>query len=152
MIHDEHWSDEAGKKFKQAVAELMTKIDDLEECTSEDIDALTELLTKAPTNLQDPVFSRWGTVLETCAVFIDNWAIIYFFAVGIKQHETPNSYLWQCSCALLSLMNNRTEQPSSDGQSIDDFISSFHEDESEDTDSNDEITLKPGDSPILTWT
>ena len=119
----------------------MTKLEELEECSSDDVDEIMKIINEAPYNVQDPVLSRWGTVLATVEIFVDNWAAIYFFAVAVKQDATPNSHLWQLACALLSLMNNRTK-PSLTGD-MDAFISSFNDA----TYKADE--LKPGDSPIF---
>ena len=67
LLNNESWKEEAEANFPQSYSNLMNKIDILEK--QEDasgIDGLVELLTARPTDLQDPVFSRWMTVLMSC--------------------------------------------------------------------------------------
>ena len=102
----------------------MEKLNKLED---EDLDAAIKFSTEAPTNLQDPVFSRWDTVLAAVEVFVENLALIDFFAVALKGDNKSGSYKWQLACALISLMNNKSE-PTMEGQSLENFIESFTED------------------------
>ena len=102
------------------------------------------MATEAPTNIQDPVFSRWGTVLAAVELFVDKWVVIYFFALALKGDQKSGCYLWQLSCALLSLMNNKSE-PTMDGGSLDNFIGSF----SEENEGDSCEKLKPGETPIF---
>lgn len=96
-------------------------------------------------NLQDPVFSRWDTVLAAFEVFVENWAVIDFFAVALKGDNKSGSYKWQLACALVSLMKNKSE-PTMEGQSFENFIESF----TEDNDSEAETPkLNKGDTPIF---
>ena len=107
--------------------------------------------TEAPANLQDPVFFRWGTVLAAVEVFVNNWVVIYFFGESLKEYCKSDSYLWQLSCALLSLMNNKSE-PTMDGESLEQFIGSFNADRSEDCDSDEkygELKLEQGETPTF---
>lgn len=101
---DDEWAKVANEKCKHAFREMMEKLEKLEMGTEEEKSAATKLTTEAPANIQDPVFSRWGTVLAAIEVFVENWAVIYFFARAIKTDSKSNSYLWQISCALMSLI------------------------------------------------
>ena len=75
---------------------------------------------------------------------MDKWVVIYFFALALKGDQKSGCYLWQLSCALLSLMNNKSE-PTMDGGSLDNFIGSF----SEENEGDSCEKLKPGDTPIF---
>ena len=141
LLTDEKWRRYANKNCKQAHQELLDKLEEMEECSSEDLDKLTKMIAEAPYNVQDPILSRWGTVLATVEVFVNNWAAIYFFAVAVKQDAANNSHLWQLACALLSLMNNKS-QANNDGN-IDEFVASFN------TATYEFNKLKPGDSPTF---
>ena len=72
LMNDEQWQKKATKEMKQPLNELMAKIDKFEDCTEDDIDNLIDMISKAPANIQDPIFSRWGTVLQTCEIFLEN--------------------------------------------------------------------------------
>ena len=121
------WKDEAEKKFPQAFRELMDKFAELESEEDDDgIDGLVSLLTERPKNLQDPVFSRWQTILKLTKTVTEHWVVIYFVAVAVKQDTTSGSYLWQLSCALLSLMNTSAE-PIEDENTLDEYIESFND-------------------------
>ena len=141
LLNDDEWQRYANKNCKQAHQDLLDKLAEMEECSSEDLDKITKMLAEAPYNVQDPILSRWGTVLATVKVFVDNWAAIYFFAVAVKQDATPNSHLWQLACALLSLMNNKSK-PDNNGN-IDDYVASFN------NATYKADKLKPGDSPTF---
>ena len=134
LVTNSDWHDEADKKFPHAFGELMQKIEDLENQEDDSgLDELVSLMTERPKNLQDPVFSRWMTVLMCTKVVTANWPIIYFMAVAVKQNEPANSYLWQLSCALLSLMNERSTPDDNSGQTINEFIGSFNDQNTSDT-------------------
>ena len=117
---DEKWQSIGNDKCKKSLNDLMEKLMTLED---DDIDAAIKFSTEAPTNLQDPVFSRWGTVLAAIEVFVENWAVIYLFAVALKGDNKSGCYKWQIACALISLMNNKSES-SMEGQSLEPRIMS----------------------------
>lgn len=65
-------------------------------------------------------------IIKITAIFLDNYVIIYFLAMGIKTQYTSKRYLCKVACSLLSLMNERAE-PNFDLdtlQGIDAFIDS----------------------------
>ena len=107
QMNDSVWQREAPAKCKQPFEELMTKMRKLE---VSDFDALVALTTGAPKNIQDPVLSRWGSVLDTCDIFVEYYVLIYFFAIAVKQFSKPTKnssspkYLYQVACSLISLM------------------------------------------------
>ena len=111
MRNDRLWQSVARNDFPQAFEKFMSKLDELEEV---DPDAAFKMSYEAPANIQDPVFSRWGTVLAATSVFVEHWAVIYFFVLTIKDDKKSDSYLWQMACALLSLMNNRDDEPTNE--------------------------------------
>jgi len=135
----------AREKCKGAFHDFMEMVEKLEMGTDEELDAAVKLTTEAPSNVQDPVFSRWGTVLAAIQVFVDNWLVVYFFAVAVKGDNKTTSYLWQLSCALLSLMNNKSKS-NMEGESLESFVQSFTE-ENEPEDKS--ALLKAGDTPVF---
>ena len=153
LMNDSVWQREASAKCKQPFEELMTKMRKLE---VSDFDALVALTTGAPKNIQDPVLSRWGSVLDTCDIFVEYYVLIYFFAIAVKQFSKPTKnssspkYLYQVACSLISLMNNRST-PTSEGETIDEFIASFNDSPNEEA-SDEEHFLQPGDSPVFLTT
>lgn len=145
MRSDPTWMDLASNNFPQAYDMFVTKLNELEDT---DLDAALEISSAAPVNIQDPVFSRWGTVLAAISVFVKHWSTIYFFALTIKDDRKSGCHIWQIACALLSLMNNRDEEePTNDGlsRSLDDFIGSFQTDD----DAPPTMKLKAGQTPIF---
>ncbi|KAL7530309.1 hypothetical protein ACHAXR_007396 [Thalassiosira sp. AJA248-18] len=148
---DTRYQKVALEKCKHSYEEFMSVLQSMEEGTDEDLDAAIKMSTEAPANIQDPVFSRWGTILAAVEVFVNNWVVIYFFGKSLKGYCTSGSHLWQLSCALLSLMNNKSE-PTMDGESLEQFIGSFNADGSEDYDSDEkdgELKLEQGETPIF---
>ncbi len=112
LLSDESWQREAKKNFKQAFSKLRKVLDDLEDLDDDaGIDDLIHFITETPGNIQDPVFSRWKTVMSCTRVVLDYWSQIYFVAVAIKQHQIyqkkHNSYLCTLSSTLLSLMKEK---------------------------------------------
>ena len=80
----------------------MTYLEESEESSGDDIGVAIKLTTEAPKNVQDPVFSRWGTVLAAIESFVDKWVIIYFLAIATKGDRKSGCYLWKIACALIS--------------------------------------------------
>ncbi|KAL7549953.1 hypothetical protein ACHAWF_013218, partial [Thalassiosira exigua] len=145
LQNDAAWQNEASAKCKQPFEEFMAKLRKLEDT---DLDAMVKLTSEAPKNVQDPILSRWGTVVATTETFVDNYVLIYFFAIAVKQNTTSTKstkYLHKLACSLISLMSNRAV-PTIEGESRDDFIASFNTSPDPDAPS-DESFLKPGDSP-----
>ncbi len=135
---------------KQSLHEFEKTIAEYEESENEEEkDKLQKLTEEFPRNIQDPVLSRWGTLLATCKVFIKHYAIIYFFAVAVKQNCKADSWLWKLCCALLSLMKNKSEEPSNSGQSIEQFVESFTSETVGDAHDEGALIMKEGDSPIF---
>ena len=97
-----HWQNIAFKKCRQSFEEFMKYLEELEEFSNDGIDVGVKLMTEAPKNVQDPVFSRWGTVLAAIESFVDKWVIIYFLAIATKGDRKSGCYLWKIACALIS--------------------------------------------------
>ena len=98
LLKDESWQSEAKANFEQAFEKFKTTVSDLEDLEDDaGIDDLVTFITETPSNIQDPVFSRWKTVMRCTRVVLDYWSQIYFVAVAIKQHQSHkkkhNSYL-----------------------------------------------------------
>jgi len=144
LLNDGDWQEEARTKFSQAYQQFLAMLDSLDSDVDEDIDAMAKLFER-PVDIQDPVFSRWGTVALTNKAFLKHYPIIYFVAVAVKQSSKSNSYLWQIACALLALMNTRADPVEVEQRNIGDYVRSFTSDAIDDTD----IQLKPGDSPTF---
>lgn len=100
----------------------MDRLQVLEEGDSDNITEAVKLATEAPVNLQDPVQTRWGTVLPAVGLFANQWVVIYFFAITlVASSEKTDSYITTLSCALLSLMNTK-KLSKNDGKEMDDAI------------------------------
>ena len=121
----------------------MKYLEELEEGSNDGIDVAVKLTTEAPKNVQDPIFSRWGTVLAAIELFVDTWITTYFVVIAIKGDQRSGYYLQQIACALISLMNNKSK-PTMDGDSIKDFTGSFSSNHKGDSVKK----LKPGETPI----
>jgi len=101
------WQTTALDKCKHAFDDFMSKLQDLEEGDEKDFNKAVKLTTEAPSNLQDPVMTRWGTVLSAVELFADQWVVIYFFVQTLATAEDSSSYLKTLSCELLLLMHNQ---------------------------------------------
>ena len=150
MRTDPLWKAIAESQFPGPFDDFNKKVDmEEEDEENEEGDDTDEASPKdATANLQDPVFTRWGTVLAGVSVFANNWPVIYFFCVTVKDDKKSSSYLWQLCCALLSLMNNKDDlPPTNEGESLEDFINSFSPVDREDTPTT--TALQPGDTPTF---
>lgn len=146
MRTDPLWKAIAERQFPGPFDDFNKKVD--MENPQEGDDTTEASPENATANLQDPVFTRWGTVLAGVSVFANNWPVIYFFCVTVKDDKKSSSYLWQLCCALLSLMNNKDDlPPTNEGKSLEDFINSFSLADREDTPTT--TTLQPGDTPTF---
>ena len=131
------WQETACDKCELAFTEFMSRLEELEGGDNKAIDTAVKITSKAPANLQDPVMTRWGTILAAVEFFANNWVVIYFFAMTLANSERSNSHLNIMCCALLSLMHNtlapqtineadnEANLPTDDGKKIDDYIASF---------------------------
>jgi hypothetical protein len=155
---NQSWQDIAWDKCEVAFKDFMSRLEELEEGDDEAIDAAVKMSSKAPANLQDPVMTRWGTILAAVEFFADHWVVIYFFVMTIANSEKSTSHLNIMCCALLSLMHNMTvpdmsfeevvnagENLSSteDGEEIDEFIAAF------DSDTSTNKSATPSATPIF---
>ncbi|KAK1733485.1 hypothetical protein QTG54_015773 [Skeletonema marinoi] len=112
LLNDGDWQCEAKKNFKQAFQTFETQLQQLEELDGDKgIDDLVGFITETPSNISDPVFSRWKTVMSCTRVVVQYWTQIYFVAVAIKQREIHqkkhSSYICILASALLSLMKEK---------------------------------------------
>jgi hypothetical protein len=120
----------------------MDRLEALENGDDDALAAALDMSSKAPANLQDPVMTRWGTILAAVRFFADNWVVIYFFAMTLANSEKSDSHLCTMCCALISLMHNTTVSPTTfettetnilptvDGTEIDNFVATFDSDTS----------------------
>jgi len=112
LLTNEQWQKEANVNFKQAFEKFEKVLDDLEDLEEDaGIDDLVHFITETPSNIQDPVFSRWKTVMSCTRVVLNYWSQIYFVAVAVKQNQIykkkHTSYLCTLSSTLLSLMKEK---------------------------------------------
>jgi hypothetical protein len=124
-----NWQTTAINKCRHAFEDFMKRLQELEEGDDDDLDLAIQMITKAPTDVKDPVFSRWESVTPSIRLFADYWIVIYFFARTVAQMEKAGSYLKTLSCALLSLMHN-SSMPTNDGDNIAAFIKQHEGDDS----------------------
>ena len=102
----------------------------LEGGDDDDIDAAVKIANCAPTDLQEPLQTRWGTVLPSIQLFAEYWVIIYFFMQTLASTGKSNSQLTKMACALLSLMHNYELTPTMDFDDLDLYIEKFKDDTS----------------------
>lgn len=156
ILNDGEWQQEANTNFKQAFKdfkEALATLEDLDD--DEGIDDLVEFMTRTPSNIQDPVFSRWRTVMSCTRVVLKYWTQIYFMAVAIKQTEAAlkkptSSYLCTLSSALLSLMKEKNTDD--DGAYYDPDNTVMADADvltADDSDSDVQPPLKPNDTPVF---
>jgi hypothetical protein len=138
LREDPKWQGIACDKCDVAFHDFMNRLDALEDGDEDALAAAVKMTSKAPANIQDPVMTRWGTILAAVRFFADNWVVIYFFAMTVANSEKSDSYLCTMCCALLSLMHNTTVSatafetadtetplPTTDGNEIDAFAATF---------------------------
>jgi hypothetical protein len=142
-LRDNHkWQGVACEKCDIAFTDFMDRLEALENGDDDALAAALDMSSKAPANLQDPVMTRWGTILAAVRFFADNWVVIYFFAMTLANSEKSDSHLCTMCCALISLMHNTTVSPTTfettetnilptvDGTEIDNFVATFDSDTS----------------------
>ena len=115
------WQTIANHKCEMAFNDFIDQLNDLEDGDPDDLMEAVRMATEAPTNVQDPVMTRWGTVLSAVALFANNWVVIYFFALTLATNEHTESYIKKLSCALVSLMHNN-HIPTNEIEDMDTFV------------------------------
>ena len=122
---DAAWQTIARKRCGGSFEDFMVRLEALEGGDDQDIDLAVKIANFAPSNLHDPVQTRWGTISDSVVFFADSWVVIYFFTKIIASTEKSNSQLTKTACALLSLMHNYEVTPTVDCNDIDSYIDSF---------------------------
>lgn len=161
LQNDSEWQKEAKENMHQHYQLFLNEIQKLEDLEDDSgIDDLVKYLTETPKNIQDPVFSRWRTVMSTANVVTSYWTQIYFVAVAVMQNSTKDSYLYTLSSTLLSLMNERSrdestiihtdEEDNTEG-GADDLEQQASSDDDDDDDDEEEPLppLQKGDTPTF---
>ena len=157
LLNDESWQNEAKKNFKQAFGTFKDTLDKLEDLDDDaGIDDLVHFITETPSNIQDPVFSRWKTVMACTRVVLQYWSQIYFVAVAVKQHQIAQkkhtSYLCTLSSTLLSLMKEKgTSDPEAYYKESDEdlIVDTFDEDLYLVEEHATQPTLQRNDTPVF---
>jgi hypothetical protein len=90
---DAAWQTIAQKRCGGSFESFMVWLEALEGGNDEDIDLAVKIANFAPSNLQDPVQTRWGTISDLVVFFADSWVVIYFFTKIIAFTEKSNSQL-----------------------------------------------------------
>ena len=121
LRNNSRWQKIATNKCKIAFNDFIDRLNNLEDGDEDDLMEAIRMATEAPTNVQDPVMTRWGTVLSAVALFAKDWVVIYFFALTLATNERTNSYIKKLTCALVSLMHNN-HIPTNDGEDMDTFV------------------------------
>ena len=115
------------------------------------MDQLTKFMTESPRDIQDPIWTRWGTTIVTEAVFLDNWSSTYFLSVGVKSYFDTKSHVWKLACTMISLMNEKAEPSLESLESLDSFVDSFTEDNMNERGCElNQLELNEGQSPTFT--
>ena len=108
------WQTLALANCNTAFNEFMDALNELEDGDEDSIDEAVKRSTEAPTNIQDPVMTRWGTVLAGVGLFADNWVVIYFFAQTLSSSKKSTQYVKTLSSELVALMHNKDTTANSD--------------------------------------
>lgn len=146
LLSDAGMQTEANKNFKQAYDNFMIKLDAMTadlDVSEEELQNTFDGIYELPTNMQDPVFSRWMTIMKAVPVFIENWTKIYFLAASVKQW-TSSKYVQTLANTLLSLMNTRSKIKSIATQTQEQDTANHLADEN-----SVDPPLKPGDTPTF---
>ena len=89
------WEEDAKRCHLQAWQKLRGKIDSFDETSDDDVNSLTKFMTEAPRDVQEPVWTRWQTMIKTTKILLDNWMSVYFLAVAVKgQSRRSKSSYW----------------------------------------------------------
>ena len=97
------WQEEASKSNEIAFNDVWNRL--MAEPEDNVYDAVVELSTMHAKDIKMPNFARWMAIFPALELFIDNWTIVYFIALAIKQSRPSSSSLHKYSCTLLGLMN-----------------------------------------------
>lgn len=62
ISNNPEWQEIANKSFPQAWKGFIEKVESFDELNDKEVDDLTKFMTESPRNIQDPVWTRWGTV------------------------------------------------------------------------------------------
>ena len=158
------WQTQVREVGKQSFDEFMDKLAELEESEdATDLDKAVKLTSEAPSNVADPVLSRWGSVMKSVEVVLDSYPVIFVLVRIVKHSEartssgSSRSYLFTICCALLSLMNTKEIPDNSDDtMSWEDWLTSV-DCGGADAESDAELTDNPdltddivvGDSTVI---
>ena len=92
LVGDGNWQTKASFSNAIAFEDILSRLvaapeDDL-------FDAVLELSTKYAKDIKMPKFARWMTIFPALEMFVNNWTIIYFISVAIKQSRPSTSSLY----------------------------------------------------------
>lgn len=102
LVNNAHWQREAAENCVLA-ADALFELLSSETC--EDI----EQAMKGERNIQEPVWTRWMTVLRAIALLKEKWTIFYFTLVAVKQSKKTSSYLHKLALDGLMLMRTKVK-------------------------------------------
>ena len=92
LVANSNWQVEASSSnviaFEDTWSQLMASPEDGL------FDAVLELSTKYAKDIKMPKFARWMTIFPALEMFVNNWTIIYFISVAIKQSRLSTSSLY----------------------------------------------------------
>ena len=86
-----------------------------------------KFMTESPRNIQQPIWTRWGTSIKTEAILLDNWTGVYFLGIGVKSYFKSDSHVWKLACCLISLMNEKASPVIESLENISSYIDTFSE-------------------------
>ena len=107
MENNPDWEAEEKKKYLQAWKKIRSKIDGFDLLSENDVNELTQNLTLAPRDVQEPVWTRWQLMIATNTIMLDNWMISLFLVIGTKLYFPADSHAWKLGVSLVLLMNER---------------------------------------------
>lgn len=152
LLEDAKWQTEAANNCKPAFLDVMKRLD------NEDTDAAVQE-TIAPKNIQLPLDSRWGSMLAMAEFVTENWTVIYFLCVAVKQSKKASLSLAKIACNVLSLMKTKAApvaaavvdrdaaERAATASTVATASTSTTSDENNDTDDSDDNS-NPGSCPV----
>ena len=64
-----------------------------------------ELIDNCPTDVEEPICGRWGTISYVAKVVKQHWLPLFYMAQNIKETEKANLYLHTIASKLIKLMS-----------------------------------------------
>jgi hypothetical protein len=111
LMEDEEYKHAAKDNFVQAFEKLIEVTDDAAEDETDEQreERLKDLINGCPTDVNEPNFSRWGTVSFVARIVLDHWLPLFYMAQNIRDNKDNGSYLHVIATKLIDLMSSKAD-------------------------------------------